>query len=212
MKEIRFDLHVHSCYSNDCKSKPEDIIREAKNRGLAGLAITDHNSIKFHQNRHTDDQLIIVPGVEISTKSGHIIGLGIKETIQKYLTVEETIEKINDLNGLPIASHPFDFTRRGIGKKIYGLKEIAVETMNGASPFNSFNVKAQKWAEKAKLPVTGGSDSHRVKDIGMAYTILEQEITTLDELIELIRKRKTKSAGTHLSLYEKFIRAFQIHL
>ncbi len=211
MGEIRFDLHVHSNYSRDCKSKPEDIIKEAKIRGLAGLAITDHNSVKFHQNWHSVDQLIIIPGVEVSTKSGHIIGLGIKEPIQKYLTVEETVEKINDLNGLAIASHPFDFTRKGIGKKIYGLKEIAVETMNGSSPFKRFNVKAQKWAKKAELPVTGGSDAHRVKDIGMAYTILDQEISSVDELIELIRKRKTKSGGSNLSLPEKIIRAFQIH-
>ncbi len=211
MDEIRFDLHVHSHYSRDCKSKPDDIIKEAKIRGLTGLAITDHNSIKFHQNAHNDEQLLVIPGIEISTKSGHIIGLGIKEQIQKYLTVEETVERINDLNGLAIASHPFDFTRKGIGKKIYGLKEIAVETMNGSSPFKSFNVKAQKWAEEAQLPVTGGSDSHRVKDIGMAYTILEHEIITLDELLELIRKRKTKSGGTNLTLPEKFIRAFQIH-
>ena len=211
MDETRFDLHIHSHFSRDCKSKPEDIIKQAKIQGLSGLAITDHNSIEFHQKGYFDDQLIIVPGVEVSTKSGHIIGLGIKESIQKYLSVEETVEKINDLNGLAIASHPFDFTRKGIGKKIYVLKEIAVETMNGSSPFKRFNEKAQKWAEKNRLPVTGGSDAHRVKDIGMAYTILEQEISTLDELLELIRKRKTKSGGTNLSLPEKFIRTFQIH-
>jgi predicted metal-dependent phosphoesterase TrpH len=211
MDEIRFDLHVHSYYSRDCKSKPENIIKEAKLRGLRGLAITDHNSIEFHKKGHSDSQLIILPGVEVSTKSGHIIGLGIKEPIQKYLSVEETVERINDLGGCAIASHPFDFTRKGIGKKIYGLKEIAVETMNGSSPFRRFNVKAQKWAQKANLPETGGSDSHRIKDIGMAYTILDQEITSVDELIELIRKRKTKSGGTNLSLPEKFIRAFQIH-
>ena len=211
MRKIHFDLHVHSYYSSDCKSKPEDLLKQAKKLELRGLAITDHDSIKFHLKNHSDDQLFIIPGVEISTKNGHIIGLGIKELVPKNLTVEETVERINELNGLAIASHPFDFTRKGIGKKIYNLKNIAVETMNGSSPLNRFNIKAQEWAKKENLPVTGGSDSHRIKDLGLAYTIFEEEVGSVDDLLELIRKKKTESGGSHLSLHEKFIRAFQIH-
>ncbi|MCE7741615.1 MAG: PHP domain-containing protein [Candidatus Heimdallarchaeota archaeon] len=211
MNKYIFDLHSHSHYSSDCKSHPKDIIKQAIQQKLSGIAITDHNTTKFHHQNYKDNRLLILTGVEVSTKSGHIIGLGIKEAVKKRLSIEETIEKIIDMNGLPIAPHPFDFTRKGIGKKIYSLEEITVETLNGSSPFDYFNEKAEKWATQNNLPVTGGSDAHRIKDIGMAYTIFENEVNNIDDAIEQIRKRKTTVGGTHLTLGEKFIRAFQIH-
>ena len=211
MNNFTFDLHMHSFYSSDCKSKPTDIIKQALQKNLSGIAITDHDTTKFHHQNYTHDKLLILPGVEVSTKSGHIIALGIKEDIEKKMSVEETVERILDLNGLPIAPHPFDFTRKGIGRKIYNLKEIAVEVLNGSSPVDYFNKKARKWASQKNLPVTGGSDAHRIKDIGMAYTILTEEVNNVDEIIEQIRKRKSSAGGTHLSIGEKFIRTFQIH-
>jgi len=211
MEKNSFDLHVHSFYSGDCKSHPQNIIKQAIKMNLTGIAITDHDTTKFHHGNYKHESLIILPGVEVSTKSGHIIALGVRDMIEKRMAVEETIEKILDMNGLPIAAHPFDFTRKGIGKKIYKQKNIVVETLNGSSPVDYFNKKARKWATQNNLPVTGGSDAHRIQDIGIAYTVFEEEVTNLDEVIEQIRKRKSKACGTHLSLGEKFIRTFQIH-
>ena len=126
MNVNRYDLHVHSWFSNDCKSDPKDILKIAKRNGLSGIAITDHNSIKFHHENFKMSGLLIIPGVEVSTKKGHVIGLGIKETVEKGLSPEETVEKIIELGGLATIPHPFDFTRRGIGKAIYNLKEIEI--------------------------------------------------------------------------------------
>jgi predicted metal-dependent phosphoesterase TrpH len=209
--DILFDLHVHSYYSSDCKSNPKDLIKVAEKKKLTGIAITDHNTTKFHKKEQIKSKLVIIPGVEISTKKGHIIGLGIIEEIPKRLTVVETIEKIEELGGLPVISHPFDFTRKGIGREVYKLSNVAIESQNASCPFQSFNEKAKQWALKNNLPETGGSDAHRIKDVGMAYTIVEELIETADELLELIRKRKTTSGGNHLSIPEKIVRSFQIH-
>ena len=211
MKYSRYDLHVHSSYSSDCKSDPKDIIKVAIKNGLQGIAITDHNSIKFHLNDFNSPELLIVPGVEVSTKNGHIIGLGIKEKIAKGMTPKETVEKIHELGGEAIVPHPFDFTRKGIGKKIRELTNIAVETMNGSCPVKSFNLKAKKWAESNNLSETGGSDAHRLKDIGMAYTVCSVECNTIDDLLEAIRKKETIGEGTNLTIFEKIVRTFQIH-
>lgn len=211
MDAKRYDLHVHSWFSNDCKSNPKDILKIAKKNGLSGIAITDHNSTKFHHENFKINGLLIIPGVEVSTKKGHVIGLGIKEAIERRLSPEETVEKITEMGGLAIIPHPFDFTRRGIGKTIYNLKEIVVETMNGSCPIKSFNKKAKQMAIEYNLPETGGSDAHRLKEIGMAYTPCMEEVGTIDDLLEAIRKRKTTGEGTNLTIQEKIIRAFQIH-
>ena len=48
-KKSRFEVHAHSEFSNsrilDCTLKPERLIRKAKEMGLSGIAITDHESL-----------------------------------------------------------------------------------------------------------------------------------------------------------------------
>lgn len=49
---MRFETHAHSMYSNirlvDCINKPEDLIRKAAELGLAGITLTDHESLSGH--------------------------------------------------------------------------------------------------------------------------------------------------------------------
>ena len=45
----RFEVHTHSMYSNfrlkDCINKPEDLVKRAKELGLSGIALTDHETL-----------------------------------------------------------------------------------------------------------------------------------------------------------------------
>ncbi|MCW3133792.1 MAG: PHP domain-containing protein [Methanophagales archaeon] len=43
---MKYDLHIHSKYSSDGIIEPEKIIKIALKRGLDGIAITDHSTIK----------------------------------------------------------------------------------------------------------------------------------------------------------------------
>ena len=45
----------------------------------------------------------------------------------------------------------------------------------------------------------------------MAYTVSQENFEKTDDILEAIRKRETKSAGSHLSIPAKIVRAFQIH-
>jgi len=80
MKDFIADLHCHTTCSDGSKS-PEEIILLAKQIGLSGLSITDHDSIlayslasKCAQNEHIE----LITGVEFSTvhktTSIHILG------------------------------------------------------------------------------------------------------------------------------------------
>ena len=46
---MRFEPHCHSEFSNirmlDCINKPKDIVKRAKDIGLSGFAITDHEAL-----------------------------------------------------------------------------------------------------------------------------------------------------------------------
>ncbi|MCR5212873.1 MAG: histidinol-phosphatase HisJ family protein [Eubacterium sp.] len=44
---IKYDYHLHTCFSADCDSPIEDIIKSAKTKGLNSLCFTDHNDLDF---------------------------------------------------------------------------------------------------------------------------------------------------------------------
>ncbi|MGQ9588312.1 MAG: PHP domain-containing protein, partial [Thermoplasmata archaeon] len=43
---MEIDLHIHSACSNDCRSRPEAIVKRALAVGLGAIAVTDHNTWK----------------------------------------------------------------------------------------------------------------------------------------------------------------------
>ncbi|HUT96598.1 MAG TPA: PHP domain-containing protein [Dehalococcoidales bacterium] len=77
----RVDLHVHSTAS-DGRLTPAEVIREAAERGLAYIALTDHDTVDGIATAKAAAQrlpnLIFIPGIEISTDipqgEVHILG------------------------------------------------------------------------------------------------------------------------------------------
>jgi predicted metal-dependent phosphoesterase TrpH len=43
---LKIDLHVHTCYSEDALTTPEEVVYYARKKGLDGVAITDHETLK----------------------------------------------------------------------------------------------------------------------------------------------------------------------
>ncbi|WP_199617809.1 PHP domain-containing protein [Paenibacillus alkalitolerans] len=81
MKEGKYDLHTHTTAS-DGRLTPAEIVRLAVEAGLAGLAITDHDTVSgVAEAVEAGKQLsvTVIPGVEISTSEGggdvHVLGL-----------------------------------------------------------------------------------------------------------------------------------------
>lgn len=79
-EEGKFDLHTHTLAS-DGMNAPAENVRLAKEKGLAGLAITDHDTVAgIAEAREAGARLslVVVPGVEISTRAGgkdiHVLG------------------------------------------------------------------------------------------------------------------------------------------
>ena len=160
-----FDLHVHSVYS-DGANTPKEIIKYAQSIGLNGIAITDHNEVAGAREalKVCPEGFKIIPGIEVSSLSGHILGLGIAEKIPIGLSAEETIARIHAAGGIAIAAHPFDRLRQGVGDSIYKLDYDAVEVYNGHTIMMSRSV--DEIMNGLRLPVTGGSDAHMLSELG----------------------------------------------
>jgi predicted metal-dependent phosphoesterase TrpH len=195
------DLHIHSTYSADSTITPRQVLNIARKRHLSGVAITDHNSIRgcIKVKALKVKGLLFVPGIEVTSEQGHVLALGITEKVPRGLSVQETIERIEDIGGLAVAAHPYRFYT-GIGElATRGSGFRAVEIFNGRTTLKG-NMKAKALAKELDVGITGGSDGHRIEEIGSAFTKVPAEIDTVDDLITAIVKKRTRIGGTPAGL------------
>ncbi len=172
---MMFDLHIHSKYSYDSYLRPPEIIKIAKKRGLDGVAVTDHNTIKGGvetSRTYNRDDFVVIIGSEIKTEYGDIIGLFLNEEVKSRIFIE-VVEEIMNQDGLVVLAHPF---RKRIKFPIKLLKYIdLIEVFNARSP-KDLNVAAKELASNFKKPMTAGSDAHFGFEIGRGITIMDNEI------------------------------------
>ncbi|WP_330631742.1 PHP domain-containing protein [Halocatena halophila] len=169
---VRFDPHVHSAASHDGTEPVERILQHARDIGLDAIAITDHDTIERSLRAASlapKYGLIGVPGVEISTRDGHLIGLGIETMPEPNRPFFSTVQAIRDRGGVAVVPHPFQRIRHGVSKG--SLTDCdAVEVYNAWLFTGYRNRRARVFARRHCYPALAGSDAHSILTIGRAYT------------------------------------------
>ena len=165
-----FDIHIHTCFSPDCVSSPDRLLRAAKAKGLNAVAITDHNTIRGAletRERNSDPEFQVIVGSEIATDAGDIIGLFLTEEITSRVALD-VIREIHDQQGLALLPHPFQgqFPRDDIAVRV-----DLIETFNARSSPES-NRKAAELAQRLGKPAVCASDAHFVSDVGTCTMML----------------------------------------
>ena len=204
---MKCDLHIHTLYSYDSSSLPKEMVDMALKRGINCLAITDHGQIKGAIEAidyAKGKPILIIPGIEVKTKEGDVLGLNIREKIEDGLRAKEAIEKIKKLRGTVIIPHPFALFYPFLCKIEEILELIdGIEVLN-ASVFGAGNKKALKLAEKFNLPFIAGSDAHFPNFVGKVFLEIPGENLSIEEILEKIKKREGKLGGKEASFFEKF--------
>ena len=78
--ELRLDLHFHSERSVDGCMSLREIVALARERGLNGVAICDHDRVLDEVPEF--DDFLVIPATEVSTERGHLLGLFVREPIE----------------------------------------------------------------------------------------------------------------------------------
>ncbi|MEA2038077.1 MAG: PHP domain-containing protein [Nanoarchaeota archaeon] len=194
---MKYDLHIHTHYSACSILKPKTILKVAKKAGLDGIAVNDHNTIKggvVVSKENKDKDFEVIPGIELATDRGHLLGLYVNEEI-KSRDFFEAVDSIRKQGGLAIIAHPFRIVPhlRSNIKSIDVKKHLdAVECYNARTSYFG-NKSAMKFADKFDLAKTAGSDAHFSFEIGRCVTRFDGDITNA------IKKQKTQVEGSNVT-------------
>ena len=124
---------------------------------------------------------LLIPGVEVSTEYGHLLGLFVREPIgtRKFA---EAVERIRGQGGLAVLAHPFEHSRdTGRIAPIAPLLD-GVEVWNSRAErkIADANALAEAFAKAHGLRRFAGSDAHVPQEIGHGVTVVRAEACTLD--------------------------------
>jgi glycosyltransferase involved in cell wall biosynthesis len=191
-EHIHVDLHMHTDHSHDCATPVDTLLESAKAAGLGAIAITDHNEISgaLEAAERANGIKVIVAEEVKTADQGEVIGLFIKEKIQRGMSLEETIAEIRRQGGLVYVPHPFD-RMHAVPDYEHMLDIVedidAIEVFNPRVAISSFNEEAARFAAKYRIVAGAGSDSHVPQGLG-SVKIRMRDFDGPEEFLESLRE------------------------
>ena len=214
---MKVSFHLHSKYSKDSLLDLEKIAQIAEKNKIEVVILADHNNLVPEKEIEKIKKIRIIPGEEIKTKEGEIIGIFLKEKIEMGLGVKETIKKIKEQKGLVIVPHPFDSFRKNRLKEKSLFENIdqieIIEIFNSRNILNSANKKALEFAKKYNKVFIVGSDAHSQFEIAKAIIEIEDFSDQFD-FLEKLKKAKffTKKTSIFIQSLVIFNKLFKLIL
>ena len=190
------DLHTHTKpRSEDSDLQPAELIHQAKQAGLDGICLTEHDQFwdkdaldKLSQ----EHDFLVLPGVEINTEEGHLLVFGVEKYSFGMHTTEYLKHIVDEVGGVMILAHPYrrqffidddlhTAVERFCQKPLSHLIDT-IEVLNGQGSERQ-NKFSQELCRRLNLKGVGGSDAHSIPDIASCATLFERNISNVEQLI-----------------------------
>ena len=201
------DMHCHTGWgSGDSHTDPNLLIRQAMLYGLDALCVTEHNQVwnlSKLERLAEKYEFRIFPGVEIDTDFGHVLVYGQAPRLHERREGDD-------------ARHPLprrDFQRerpadddleQGEARIVLEreLREEAVTLFDGIEMYNGLASPRERLlsgalAEALERPMSGGSDTHRHPEVGATFTVFEDDIQNVRQLITAIQSGRMRGGDWH---------------
>jgi len=180
----RADLQLHSDLGDGLAS-PAEILDTAERVGLDVIALTDHDDIRgAFQLRdlaaRRKSPVEIVTGIEVTTRSGHLLALFVETDIPMFRPLAETVLTIHRAGGLAIVPHPLSYLTFSVGER--ALRQLAslgdpgsfidgIELRNPSYAGRVRDARAARLNQHVlRVAETGSSDAHHGHLVGTAWT------------------------------------------
>jgi predicted metal-dependent phosphoesterase TrpH len=194
---MKFDLHLHTTrHSPDSVMEPLELVLQAREIGLDGVVITEHDWLwtndELDELRSVAGGLVVLAGVEVSTRQGHFLAYGVKNpfAVGKGIGVAELCREVHRQGGAVVAAHPFRWGQRFHDILRQERPELdGLELMTRNMDADCRRQAAEVYRER-KLAGLGSSDAHDVETVGFCYTDFDANIRDGKDLVEALRGRK----------------------
>jgi len=193
---ICVDLHLHTRFSFDASISPK-FVADALNAHpvIKGVAVTDHNTLEgyFHVRRFAAAyaDVVILPGVEVTTMLGDVIVLGVEEKPAYWSSIESVVDFVRDRNGVIVVPHPYRGGGVGDAAKRIPSEFGAVEVLNPDST-DQENKMAEMLAKARNMPGVAGSDAHHISQMWKAYTQIDADLN-VESVLKAIKNGSVKA-------------------
>jgi predicted metal-dependent phosphoesterase TrpH len=186
---VAADLHTHAIGDGRFDERARDLVARhlegALEAGLAIIAVTDHDDLRpgllAEDYAHAQNlPLLIVAGMEVTTNDGHLVALGLREPLQRWQSMTETIAAARQQGALCLLPHPF----------FPALRERddvdAMERINFR--YGDFDVV------RDDIAVVASSDAHTPADLvtNPQRTMLAMRDMTWCSLVDALRQRRVE--------------------
>jgi predicted metal-dependent phosphoesterase TrpH len=191
---LKVDFHTHTDASKDSLTTPGQLVKQAIQRGLDRVVVTDHDTVSGALAAREIDPVRIIVGEEIMTSKGELLAAFVENEIPRGLSPIDAIARLREQEAFISVSHPFDAWRSGAWQ-VNDLLEIlplvdAIEVFNARCMRPGSNQDAVRFAEEHHITGTGGSDAHAAFELGAGYLHV-MNFNSAGELRQVIRAGKT---------------------
>lgn len=187
------DLHNHTRHlSSDSGLSLDDLLARAKERGLDGVCLTEHNAMWQNTERLQEAAqrhgVAVFRGIEVSTQHGHVLVFGVRAFRNSMFDFGELCRVVESEGGVLVLAHPQWVGNVGrapsmdiIAEHFHGLEVLNGEISNDANDYvASMATSLGKFG-------TGGSDSHSREAVGRCATRFQNPVTTEEEMVREMR-------------------------
>ncbi len=215
------ELHCHTVHS-DGDFTVSELIETAKERGLKGICLTDHNTYSGREEASEEKDLTVLQGIEWTTYFGHMLVLGAESFVDwrdaTPHNIDEKMKEVHKAGGLVGIAHPFQLGtpictggRWDFHIKDFSLVNYMEIWSEGEPLMNSPNLRAralwhQKLSEGYRITPTMGRDWHRkernIRKGACTYLLCEGEKLTSEGMKDAIEKGRTVVSAGPLFYFE----------
>jgi len=206
-----FDIHIHTRRYSGCSFIDyEDVVGQAVAAGLSGIAITEHGmrwpdeEFDGLQKMAACRGIVLINGQEINTcdsanrSEGEFLVFGLQRSLTQLYSATRLVQTVHDEGGILIAAHPYKLSRGGrshyygAGDRVYQLQLDGIELCHPDHSEQAMK-KVRQAMDALQIPGTGGSDAHKILNIGSCVTIFENPVHNEEAFIREIRAGRIRA-------------------
>jgi predicted metal-dependent phosphoesterase TrpH len=194
---MKFDHHIHTKkHSPDSEIDPLRLIERAREIGLDGLVITEHDyqwePAELAELAAKAAPLRVFSGAEISAREGHFLvyGLPSLKLVPAGVTLSELLKTVQHYQAAIVAAHPFRWdqpfeTIVADHGPVFDALELVSNNVDRQT-----RSKTEALLRKQPMASTGSSDAHEVDVVGCYFTEFDVTVDSIADFVTALRDRR----------------------